>query len=388
MTTTDLNITSEIQKLSDHPFFQKNSENAEIDESYANLSTDIKFRVEALRKLQLNEVQAKIELEEKQLILQKQYYQRLEKSHDSRKRIVSGECEPTSADLLKQVVDDVNFKPSKSVKGIPGFWFQVLSNCAMCEGWIEEEDQVLLKAVKDVRVKYGDELEAKGVTTRGGSSTGDAVIGNDDMLPNKFVIEFEFYKNEYINDTILRKTYYTSCEPDTDPTESPFNYVGLHIKKHEGQMISWKKDKCLTYQIIRKKQKNAKSGGTRVVTRKEKFDSFFNFFEKSGLEALEMDTKDDEATNLEKAQELEEDFELGLYFRDTLVPNAVLLFTNEFQDADLDSDSESEGDDDENDSDGSGIDTDSGDEEGQGETFNQFQCLDNGQGEKPECKQQ
>lgn len=86
--------------------------------------------------------------------------------------------------------------------------------------------------------------------------------------------------------------------------------------------------------------------------------------------------KDDDAKHLEKAEELEEDYELGLYFKDTIVPNAVLLFTNEFQDADLDSDSQSDGDDDsdENDSDGSGIDTDSGDEDGQGE--------------KPECKQQ
>jgi nucleosome assembly protein 1-like 1 len=387
--TTDLNITSEIQKLSEHSFFQKDSEHAEIDESYANLPTDIRFRVEALRKLQLNEVQAKTDLEEKQLILQKQYYQRLEKSHDSRKRIISGECEPSSADLLKQVVDDKNFKPSKSVKGIPGFWFQVLSNSPMTKGWIEEEDHVLLKAVKDVRVKYGNDKDVNGVTTRGGSSTGDVGIENADTLPNKFVVEFEFYKNEYINDTILRKTYYTSCEPDTDPTESPFNYVGQHIKEHEGQMISWKKDKCLTYQIIRKKQKNAKSGGTRVVTRKEKFDSFFNFFEKSGLETLKVDMNDDDAKHLEKAQELEEDFELGLYFRDTLVPNAVLLFTNEFQDADFDSDSASEEDSDEEDeSDGSGIDTDSGDEEGPTGTFNQFQCLDNDQEEKPECKQQ
>ena len=132
----------------------------------------------------------------------------------------------------------------------------------------------------------------------------------------------------------------------------------------------------MTYQIIRKKQKNQKSGVTRVVTRKEKLDSFFNFFEKSGLETLEVDMKDDDAKHLEKAEELEEDYELGLYFKDTIVPNAVLLFTNEFQDADLDSDSQSDGDDDsdENDSDGSGIDTDSGDEDGQGE--------------KPECKQQ
>ena len=163
---TNLNTTSESQNLSEHPFFLKKIENADTeDETYTNLPTDVKFRVEALRKLQLNEIQAKRELEEKQLILQKQYYQRLEKSHDSRKRIVSGECEPTSVDLLKQVVDDVNFKPSKSVKGIPGFWFQVLSNCAMSEGWIEEEDQALLRAVKDVRVNYGDDEKTTGVTT-------------------------------------------------------------------------------------------------------------------------------------------------------------------------------------------------------------------------------
>jgi len=360
-----MDFNTEVEKLTQHKFFNsktlQNEETDQTDQNYSKLPKDTKFRVEALRKLQLTEIQARKELEEKTLQLQKQYHQRLEKSFSTRKKIVNGELEPVYKDLLTPVVDDKNFKPTKSVKGIPNFWFQVLSNCAMCDGWIEEEDKGLLKAIKDVRIVYEGGNDGDGMTTRSKNA-------------QKFVIEFEFNKNEWMSDTILRKTYVTSCEIDEKEEDSPFNYIGNHITEHSGQAISWKKDKCLTYNIIRKKQKNSKTGATRYVTRKEKFDSFFNFFEKSGLESLVVEENDSEEKRAEKLQEIEEDYELGLYFRDRIVPSAVLIFTNEWRDEDLEDDS------DEEDSEDDGSEEDDGSDE---------DSEDGGTpAEKPECKQQ
>lgn len=106
------------------------------------------------------------------------------------------------------------------------------------------------------------------------------------------------------------------------------------------------------------------------MKRKEKLDSFFNFFE--NLPVVDEEKDDDEAKE-EKEREIDEDHELGLYFRDKIVPNAILMFTNEYVDDEIESDDE----DDSDESDEDESDDDEDDEE------------EGADGAKPaECKQQ
>ena len=88
----------------------------------------------------------------------------------------------------------------------------------------------------------------------------------------------------------------------------------------------------MTLKLIKKKQTNKSTGQVRVISKEEKQDSFFNFFEtptpdgirpsfKFSMEGGE-DEVDEENENL-----YEVDFEIGNFFKELLVPKALLYFT-------------------------------------------------------------
>lgn len=63
--------------------------------------------------------------------------------------------------------------------------------------------------------------------------------------------------------------------------------------KTEGTVINWKEGKDLTKKEVKKKQKNKKSGQSRVINKIVDADSFFNLFKSSevpqGKNPLEYD---------------------------------------------------------------------------------------------------
>jgi len=370
MPVSEKEFKKRVDALAEHKFFKGETEETyQADPEYTKLATSVKYRVQALRKMQLEEIQARTELEEQRLLLEQQYHERLERSFKQRQRIVNGEYEPDTDELLKKVVDDPKYKPSKTVAGIPDFWFNVLVNAEMSSGWVDEEiDKPLLQKLKDIRIVFGHQ-------SAGGDASAipPAGVSGGDITPHtspydQFTIEFEFDKNDYINDTILTKTYFLETKPN--PTKNPFEYAGAQITSHKGTDIHWKNGKSLSYKLVTKKQRNPKTGATRTVKRKEKLDSFFNFFENFPVINPEKDSEEQQEA---KEEEIELDYELGEYFRDKIVPNAVLIFTNEFQDDEICSDDEDS--DDESDEDEDPEESD--DEEDDIEAA-----------EKPDCKQQ
>lgn len=57
-----------------------------------------------------------------------------------------------------------------------------------------------------------------------------------------------------------------------------FIIVDDYPKKTEGTVIEWEQGKDLTKKEIKKKQKNKKTGQSRVVTKVVEAESFFNIF--------------------------------------------------------------------------------------------------------------
>lgn len=47
----------------------------------------------------------------------------------------------------------------------------------------------------------------------------------------------------------------------------------------KGSKINWKEGKCITKKISKKKQRNKKTGATRVVEKEVKAATFFHFFD-------------------------------------------------------------------------------------------------------------
>jgi len=381
---SDKEFKQRVDALSKHDFFSTDkTAEVEHDESYTNLSTSVKFRTQALRKLQLDELQAKAEYEEQCLVLHKQYYDRLQSSFTKRSEIVNGDVEPEGKDQLTRVVDDDEYKPSTK-NGIPDFWLTALNNCEMSSGWIQEHDEPLLKCITDITCKI-DSDNSKDVLLPPpaysetaneipAAGTGDAAQMDTlatTSIPTGFTLSFEFGPNEYISDTVLTKKYEFCTKPGADD-ENPFEYEGACLKNAKGCAINWlSKEVQLTKKNVKKKQRNAKTGQTREILKQIDRDSFFSFFEKVPEVNL---LNDDDETKEEMLLDMEYDCELGEYFKDKLIPNAVLFFTNEYLDPEVESD---EDDDDEDGSDS--------DENADGLTEEDDDEVPT---ENPECKQQ
>merc|ERR1712080_797019 len=135
--------------------------------------------------------------------------------------------------------------------------------------------------------------------------------------------------------------YSMKCKPDKD---DPFGFEGPEIYKCEGCKINWKEGKNVTVKQVKKKVKKGKDKG-KTVTKEVKADSFFHFFSPPAL------PEDPDAEVDEEVQMLlQQDFQIGHYLRERIVPRAVLFFTGEEQgDDEEESDDEDEDDDDSDD---------------------------------------
>ncbi|XP_057317537.1 nucleosome assembly protein 1-like 1 [Hydractinia symbiolongicarpus] len=254
----------------------------------------------------------------------------------------------------EKIAEDVlnKLKMDENTKGIPEFWLIAMKNVELLEEMIQEHDEEILKHLIDIKLIF----------------TGKKDDGSSDDSEMGFVLEFQFSPNEYFTNTALTKTYKMKSEPDVD---DPFSFEGPDIVSCTGCKIDWQKGKNITQKQVKKKQKHKGRGQTRVVTKTVQNDSFFNFFDPPEVpENVDEDDIDEETEAI-----LAADFEIGHFFRERLIPKAVLFYTGEAIEEDSD-DEDDELDDDEDDDDDDGDDDDENDP-------------DFKPGEKPqECQQQ
>ncbi|XP_028263734.1 nucleosome assembly protein 1-like 4a isoform X2 [Parambassis ranga] len=187
-------------------------------------------------------------------------------------------------------------KPEEDPKGIPEFWLTIFKRVDMLSDMLQEHDEPILKHLRDIQVKFSEPGQ-----------------------PMSFTLEFHFEPNGYFNNAVLTKVYKMKSEPDAS---DPFSFEGPEIIDCEGCQIDWHKGKDVTVKTIKKKQKHKGRGTVRTVTKQVPNDSFFNFFNpvKASPDG-ELD-EDSEFT-------LATDFEIGHFFRERIVPRAVLYFTGE-----------------------------------------------------------
>ncbi|KAF4010018.1 hypothetical protein G4228_001030, partial [Cervus hanglu yarkandensis] len=184
-------------------------------------------------------------------------------------------------------------------KGIPEFWFTIFRNVDMLSELVQEYDEPILKHLQDIKVKFSDPGQ-----------------------PMSFVLEFHFEPNDYFTNSVLTKTYKMKSEPDK---ADPFSFEGPEIVDCDGCTIDWKKGKNVTVKTIKKKQKHKGRGTVRTITKQVPNDSFFNFFSPLRGEPGRGRNGGDEDSEFTLAS----DFEIGHFFRERIVPRAVLYFTGE-----------------------------------------------------------
>jgi len=301
----------------------------------------MKRRVNALKNIQVSCEELEAKFYEEAHMLEMKYAALFKPHYDKRKAIVNSEYEPTKEEIKwvepgeleldeeeKEKEKDEDEKMAESIlnqlkldentTGIPEFWLTVMKNVELIEDMIKEHDEDILKHLTDVTVTLTgdkDEESGKGVTKDMG-----------------FVLEFHFSPNDYFSDSVLTKTYKMNSVPDKD---DPFSFDGPEIYACTGCDIGWKKGKNVTQKLVKKKQKQKGGNQVRFVTKTVKTDSFFNFFDPPDIE--NEDELDEETEEL-----LAADFEIGDFFRQRMIPKAVLFYTGEAMEEFEDSDDEDE----------------------------------------------
>lgn len=209
-----------------------------------------------------------------------------------RSEIVNGSYEPDNEECKQSGMELEKNVPAEGQiegpKGIPNFWLTVLKNVGEISSMIQEQDEEVLKYLTDLRAFSMP-------------------------APNlSFQLEFHFAANPFFQNSVLTKTYLMKCTPDE---EDPFGFEGPEIYKSIGCEIMWIAGK----QITEIKKGNS---ATRIFST----DSFFNFF--SPPELIMNDSEDNEKIEAY----LENDFEIGHYLKERVVPRAVLYYTGEIDD--------------------------------------------------------
>ncbi|XP_026839742.1 nucleosome assembly protein 1-like 1 isoform X3 [Drosophila erecta] len=251
-------------------------------------TTDLKF-TENEKKTITDLKQLYLETINLDVALQRDIYN-MEKKYEDKHNIVF--------DKRKKILDEFrkqNHGDTESSQSVPNFWLKVLK--ASYTEFISKKDEKILECLCDIRSR----------------------LYNDPVV--KFDIEFHFDPNDHFTNTVLTKTYFLNCLPDP---EDPLAYDGAEIFKCEGCVINWKQSKD-----------QAKNEPT-----------FFDFFSPP---LLPDDIED--ANYCDVNAILQNDFELGFYLKERVIPKAVIFFTGEIADCQSSSGSETESDDTEDESD-------------------------------------
>jgi len=348
---------------------QNGTDDSLLDAHGLNLPAEVIRRVNALKNIQSRMVDMETRFYDELHHLECKYAALYEPLHAQRETVVNGSHEPTDEeckwtlddltgtangqDLATELKSKMNLN-GKAVSGIPEFWLNAMKNTDIIGGTIQEHDEQVLKHLKDVRVRLHD------------------------TKPYGYTLEFHFGANEFFTNTVLTKTYELTVDKDV---RDPLGYDGPSLYRSLGCTIDWAKGKNVTMKIVKKKQKHKSSGTIRLITKEEKQDSFFNFFESPSDEGYRPSFKalmangnaagehrDDEDEIDEETEDLfEADFEIGHFFKEFLIPKAVLYFTGELIDEnEADDDYEDEDEDDEDLKDLSSVQND-GDDDGEDE---------------------
>jgi nucleosome assembly protein 1-like 1 len=299
-------------------------------------------KVNALRNLQYDMIKVEAQFYDELHELECKYAKLYEPFYEKRRQIILGEYEPTESEgkwaldeqnedenkenvgekkpatPVKQIqpIDESTLTESgkkllndlreqfkvnengKDEKGIPHFWLETLQSFRMTAELIQEHDEPILEFLRDVRVKLFDKK------------------------PYGYTLEFHFDENPYFTNKVLTKTY--ELKTEVDPKD-PFSYEGPDLEKAIGCKIDWLPGKNTTVKLTKTKVKpKNKKGAVKTVTKEEKQDSFFTFFdtpkvtEKSDSKqiALRNEDHDDDEDETDEELFLMADFEIGQYIRE------------------------------------------------------------------------
>ncbi|KAG8844167.1 hypothetical protein FRB96_003274 [Tulasnella sp. 330] len=311
------------------------------------LPLPVRRRVEGLKGVHQDYTKLELAYKREVLELDKKYLALYNPVFDRRKKILTGESEPTEEEVKlgeeQSLKDDPEAEPlaesaekdkdaKTDIEGIPEFWLTALRNHLDISELITERDEGAMRALTDIRLEY--------LTKKDG-----------------YAIHFYFSPNEYFTNSILSKTYYYTGEAD---------YEGDFMFSHaEGTKIAWKDDKDLTKEYEIRKQRNKTTNRTRTVRKAKDTPSFFDFFSPPQKPSADDPGMDEEEFDMLEFK-LEMDYSIGEDLKDKIIPRAIDYFTGKALEYDTDYDDDDDDDDEEGMLDGDDDDDDDDDDSEEG----------------------
>ncbi|XP_049727390.1 nucleosome assembly protein 1-like 1 [Elephas maximus indicus] len=257
----------------------------------------VKRRINALKNLQAEYAQIEAQFYRDLYGLETKYAAFYQPLFDKRSDIINAIYEPTEDEcqwevgIQKGVCEATESEPEGKppVNGIPRFWLTAFKNIKILRKLIQENDELILAHLKDVKIKFSGVEE-----------------------PMSFTIEFVFMSTEYFFNKVLTKTYHMRSHPDDS---DPFFSQGPEIISSSGCKIYWKQGKNVTMKTLNLQQ--CAGHGSVVPTRsKVPSRSFFTYF-------YPPDSPQGRLLGVAV------DYKLAYIFRELLIPKPVLFFTKE-----------------------------------------------------------
>ncbi|CAD8177515.1 unnamed protein product [Paramecium octaurelia] len=211
--------------------------------------------------------------------------------------------------LSEEELQQFNEAPKES-KAIPDYWLKVFKNADLQELPLSERDAEAFKFLQKIEFTLAE---------------------ND----SDFFLKFHFAENPFFKQTVLEKKFY---------------YEDDELTKVEATKIEWHDGKNLTKKLIKKKQRNKKTGQFRVISKEVDDESFFLFFRSIDISNKEKYDKLPEDEQISLQGQLDVDQDVGREIVDELLPYSLEYFLGikEFKTED-DAGAEGEEDDEEDD---------------------------------------
>jgi nucleosome assembly protein 1-like 1 len=250
---------------------------------------NLKKKLVAIKKLVCERMSLEKDFKREHNKLEYKYEQLYKPFYERRQKIIEGEEKPDIEKIREKLAElKINEEEAKNEKegekGIPEFWYKVILNNQ--DIMINDKDKDILKKLKLIKCTQEEN-------------------GN-------FSLEFFFEPNDYFTNEVLKRNFILDEDYD--------------IKEITSDEINWKSDSMNpTIELKSKKVKNKRTKQVKTVTQRVKVPSFFSSFKHfEKKEGDKKDEKDDDDEDDEGEElNIEDEYDLGLQFKEEIVPYAI-----------------------------------------------------------------
>lgn len=246
----------------------------------------VKEKLNKIKELVVKRINLERAFRIEQSKLEAQYEAKYAPLYKVRNDIINGKI-TVNAEELKDVLPEVKITDTENKEtGIPDYWLTCLKNSSQFGEIINTKDEKVLKHLTDISLEYKED-------------------GN-------FTIFFHFSKNDYFSHEVLKREFILDNKQN--------------IKKIESTKIEWASEEVNP--TITKKKKKVKAKGqseVKTVIKVAETESFFNFFKNYVDDEKKDETKpeDDEDEEEDHNVYIEEEYDLGIFIKDELIPYSL-----------------------------------------------------------------